>query len=96
MFCHNIGEKFLITLLEYQNIKIDTKKSHKINYMRVGARVQSQKSKLKKETKDDTFMILQKSVTPEVHRSLTPHFNVINKYGQKVPKHGAVDYEQHT
>ena len=27
-FCHDIDEKWLITLLEYQNIKRDTKKRH--------------------------------------------------------------------
>ena len=64
--------------------------------MGVGDRVKSHKSKLKKETKDDTFRRLQKPGTHEGHRSMTSHFNVINKCGQKVSKQGDVDYDKHT
>ena len=55
IFCHDIDEQCLINLLEYQNIKRDTNKRHKSNYMGVGVMVKSHKDKLKKETNDDTF-----------------------------------------
>ena len=52
----------------------------------------SHKAKLKKETNDDTFRILQKPGTPEGHMSMTQHFNVINKCGHRSYKQGGVDY----
>ena len=45
--------------------------------MGVGARVQLNKDKLKKEINNNTFRGLQKPVTPEGQRSMTSHFNVI-------------------
>ena len=48
--CHDIDEECLITLLEYQNIKIEKKTRHRSNYIGIGDRVQSHKDKLKKET----------------------------------------------
>ena len=62
--------------------------------MVVGARVQQDKSKLKKETNDDTLRRIQKLVTPEVHRPMASHFNVINKCDQKVSKQGDEDYDK--
>ena len=64
--------------------------------MGVGARVQLNKDKLKKEINNNTFRSLQKPVTPEVHRSMTSHFNVIKKCSQKVSNKGDVDYDKHT
>ena len=68
IFVHEIDEDCLITLLEYHNIKRETKKRHKSNYMSFGARAQSHKAKLKKETNSDTFRHIQKPGTPEGHR----------------------------
>ena len=62
--------------------------------MGVGARVQSHKSKPKKEINEDNFRRLQKSGTPESHWSMTSDFNVTNKCGQKVSKKGDVDYKK--
>ena len=31
-----------------------------------------------------------------IYRSMTSHFNVINKFGQKVSKEGGVDYKKQT
>ena len=64
--------------------------------MGVGSRVESHKSKLKKETSDDTFRRLQTPGTPEGHRPMKSHFNVIKKCRQKVSKQGDVDYDKHT
>ena len=86
MFCHEIDEQRLITLLDYQNIKRDTNTRHKRNYMRVGARVQSHTSKLKRETNDDIFRSLQKTGNPAGNRLMISNFNIIKKYGQKVSK----------
>ena len=57
--CRGIYGKCLITLPEYQNIKRDTNKRHKRNYMGVGARLQSHKAKIKEEISNDTFRHLQ-------------------------------------
>ena len=46
--CHAIDEEYLITLPEYHNIKRETKTRHKINYIGIGARLQSHKAKLEK------------------------------------------------
>ena len=46
--------------------------------MGIGSRMQSHKAKLKKETNNDTLTPLQNPVTPEDHRSMASHFNVIN------------------
>ena len=35
------------------------------------SRVKKHKSKLKKDTNDDTFRPIKKTVTPEYHRSIT-------------------------
>ena len=51
-------------------------------------RAQTHKSKLKKEANDDTFRRIQKSGTPEYHRSTISHFSVIKKFGQKIYKQG--------
>ena len=64
--------------------KRDTKTRNNINYMVLGARVQSQKYKIRKESNHNNFRHLQNPVTPECHMSMTLHFNVINKCGQKV------------
>ena len=61
-----------------------------------GDRVQSHKAKLKKKTKNDIFGHIQNPGTPEGHRSMTSHFNVIKKFGQKVSKQGDVDYDKQT
>ena len=60
--------------------------------MGIGDRVKSQKARLKKETNNDTFRNLQKPGTPKGHRSMTSHFNIIKKFGQKVSKEGGVYY----
>ena len=44
--CHDIVEQCLITLLGYQNIRRDTNKRHKSNYMGFEAIFQSHKDKL--------------------------------------------------
>ena len=58
--------------------------------------MQLHKAKLKKETNDDNFRRFQNTGTPEGNRSITPHFNVINKCGKKVSKKGDVYYEKQT
>ena len=68
------------------------KKRHKRNYMGIGARVQSHKSKIKRENRYYTFKHLQNPGTPKGHRSITLHLNVINKCGQKVSNKRDVDY----
>ena len=50
--------------------------------MVVGARLQQDKAKLKKETNDDTFRHMNNPGTPQGHRSMISHFNVITKRGQ--------------
>ena len=52
--------------------------------MVIGDRVQSHKDKIKKETDNDNFRHLKNPGTPEGHRSMISHFNVIKKCGQKV------------
>ena len=64
--------------------------------MFIGDRVQSHKAKLKKETNNDTFRLIQKPGTPEGHRSMTLQFNVIKKCCQEVSKKGDVDYYKQT
>ena len=64
--------------------------------MGVGPRVQSHKSKLQKETNDDTFGRLQNPGTPKCHSSRTSHFYVTKRCGQKVSNQGGVDYEKQT
>ena len=64
--------------------------------MGVGYRVQSHKDKLNKETNDDTFRCIQNPGTPEGHRSMISHFNVIKKFGQKVSKKCDGDYDEQT
>ena len=59
------------------------------------SRVKSHKAKLKKYTNYDTSRRIQKPGTPKGHRSMTSHFNVINKCGQKVSNQSDVDdYKQ--
>ena len=62
--------------------------------MGIIARVQYHKSKLEKEANNYTFSRLQKPGTPESNRSMTSHFNVIKKCGQKVSRKGDVDSEK--
>ena len=95
-FFHDIDEKCLINILEYQNIKRDTKKTHKSNYMVLGDRVQTHKYKLKNKTNANTFRNTHKPGTPEGHRSITSHFNAINKCDKKVTKQGEVYYYKQT
>ena len=64
--------------------------------MGVGARVQSHKEKLNKETNDDNFGHIQKPRTTEGHRSVTSHFNIIKKHGQKVSNRDNLDYYKQT
>ena len=62
--------------------------------MGIEARVQSHKAKLEKETNGGIFKRLQKPLTPEGHRSMTSHFNVIKKCSQKVSKKYDVDNDK--
>ena len=64
--------------------------------MGIGVRVQSHKAKPKKGNGDNTCRRLQNPGIPEFHSSITSHFNVIKKFGQKVSKEGNVDYDKHT
>ena len=64
--------------------------------MCLGVRVQKHKAKIKKEIKYDTFRNIKKPGTPEGHISMTSHFNVINKCGQKVYRKGDIDYDKKT
>ena len=64
--------------------------------MGIGAKFQSHKSKLNKETNDDTLNHIKNPGTPEGHRSMASNFNVIKKFGQKVSKKGYVYYDKHT
>ena len=57
--------------------------------------MQTHKAKLKKETNNDNFRLIQKPGTPEGHRSMTSHLNVINKCGQRVYIQGDEDYDKH-
>ena len=66
-----IDEQCLITLIKYQNIKIDEETMHKSNYMGLGDRVQSQRDKINNKTNADTLRHLQKPGTPEGHRSIS-------------------------
>ena len=94
--CHEIDEQCLITILKHHNIKRDTKTRHKINYMGVGARVQSHKSRLKKKIDDVTFEHLKNPVNPERHRPMTLDFNVVNKFVRKLSNQGDVDHDKQT
>ena len=64
--------------------------------MGIGARLQSHKAKLKKETSNYTFRCLQNPGRPNGHRSITSQLNVIKKCGQKVSKEGGVVDEKWT
>ena len=64
--------------------------------MGLGAMFHTHKEKIKKETNDDTFRRIQNLGTPEGHRSMASHFNVINKCSQKVSKKFDVDYDKQT
>ena len=60
--------------------------------MGIGAGVQSHKAKHKKETNDYTLRRLQKLGTPECHRPMISHLNIIKKCGHKVSNKGGVYY----
>ena len=62
--------------------------------MGVEDRLQPHKAKLKKETNNNTFRCLKNPGIPEGHRSMTSHFNVINKCGKKLSKQVDVDYDK--
>ena len=62
--------------------------------MGIRNKVQTHKSKLKKEKNNDTVRHIQKPGSLEGHRSMTSHLNFINKFGQKVFKQGDVYYEK--
>ena len=62
--------------------------------MSLGARAQSHKAKLKKETNSDTFRHIQKPGNPDFHRLMKSHSNVIKKFDQKAPTQGDVDYDK--
>ena len=62
--------------------------------MGIGDRLQSHKDKPKKKTNDDTSRRVHNPGTPEGQSSITLHFNVIKKYGQKVSKKFDVDYDK--
>ena len=64
--------------------------------MGIRYKVQSHKSKIKKETNGDTFRRLHNTVNPECHRSMTSHFNVIKKGGKKLSNKGDADYYKHS
>ena len=62
--------------------------------MGIRDRLQAHESKINKESNDYTLRHVQKSGNLEGHRSMTSHFNVINKCGQKVSKKVDVDYDK--
>ena len=64
--------------------------------MGLGARLQTHKDKIKKETSNDTFRFIQNPGIPESHRPVTAHFNLINKCGQKVSNQSGVNDEKQT
>ena len=64
--------------------------------MGFGARVQSHKAKLKKETNNDTLRNIQNPGTTEGHRLMKSHFTVIKKCGHKASKQGGIDYLKQT
>ena len=59
-------------------------------------RVHTHKAKLKKDTNDDTFRHKHNPGTPEGHRPITSHFNIINKFVQKLSKQVNVDSDNHS
>ena len=93
--CRDIYEQCLITLPKYHNIKRDKDTRHKSKYMVFGDSVYSQKAKHNKETNDDTSRRTQKPVTPEGHRPMTSHFNIIKKCGHKLSKQDYLYYDKH-
>ena len=56
--------------------------------------METKKFKLKKETYDNNFKLIQKPGTPKGHRSITPNFNLINKCGYNEYKQGSVGSEK--
>ena len=58
------------------------------------ARVHNHKAKLKSDINDDTFRTMQKPVTPENHKFMTSHFDVIKKHDQRTRKKGNIDYDK--
>ena len=54
---------------------------------------QTHKDKLKKKINDDNFRRMQNPGNPQGHRSMTSHFNIIKKRGDKEYNQGNVDDE---
>ena len=59
--------------------------------MGLGAMGQTHKDKLKKKINDDNFRRMQNPGNPQGHRSMTSHFNIIKKRGNKEYNQGNVD-----
>ena len=60
------------------------------------ARVQTYKDKLKKEPNNVNLRHMQKTWTPQGHRSIKSHLCVIKKHGKKESNKVNVDTDKHT
>ena len=94
--CFDIEYQFLVTILQYNNIKGETRKSHKINYMCLWDRVHTDKAKLNKGTNNDNFSHMHNTGKPQANRPMASHFNVIKDCGQMVCKEGNLYYDKYT
>ena len=59
-------------------------------------RVHNHKAKPKKDNINNTFRPMMKPGTPEDHKSMTSHFDVIKKRYQSTRKQGKIDSYKYT
>ena len=57
-------------------------------------KVKTHEDKLKKESNNDNFRSMHNPGTHQGHRSMTSHFNVINKCGPNVSNQGNLDSDK--
>ena len=68
----------------------------KINYIGLGSRAHYQKAKIKKDTKNDNYGPIRKPRTPENHKSMISHYDVIRKRDQRTGNKGNIYSDNQT
>ena len=58
--------------------------------------LQIYKDKINKETNNNDLRHMQNPGTPEDHRSIASHFNIINKRVKRSPNKGKLDFDKQT
>ena len=64
--------------------------------MGLGASLHNHKAKIKKDTNNNTFGHMQKPGTLQYHKSITSHFDVINRRDQRARKQRNIDSDKQT